>query len=61
MNRYGIPYQGSKNAIAAHIVAEFLPPSACLVDIFSGRWSCYLVPFLFYLLRFFNMKYMYII
>ena len=36
MNRYGIPYQGSKNAIAAHIVAEFLPPSACLVDIFAG-------------------------
>ena len=35
MKRYGIPYQGSKNAIAAHIVAEFLPPSACLVD-FSG-------------------------
>ena len=36
MKRYGIPYQGSKNAIAAHIVAEFLPPSACLVDIFAG-------------------------
>lgn len=36
MNRYGIPYQGSKNAIAAHIVAEFLHPSACLVDIFAG-------------------------
>lgn len=36
MNRYGIPYQGSKNAIASHIVAEFLPPSACLVDIFAG-------------------------
>ena len=36
MNRYGIPYQGSKNAIAAHIVAEFLTPSACLVDIFAG-------------------------
>lgn len=36
MNRYGIPYQGSKNAIAAHIVAEYLPPSACLVDIFAG-------------------------
>ena len=36
MNRYGIPYQGSKNAIAAHIVREFLPPSACLVDIFAG-------------------------
>ena len=36
MNRYGIPYQGSKNAIAAHIIAEFLPPSACLVDIFAG-------------------------
>lgn len=36
MNRYGIPYQGSKNAIAAHIVGEFLPPSACLVDIFAG-------------------------
>ena len=39
MNRYGIPYQGSKNAIAAHIVAEFLPPSACLVDIFAGGCS----------------------
>lgn len=36
MKRYGIPYQGSKNAIAAHIVGEFLPPSACLVDIFAG-------------------------
>ena len=36
MKRYGIPYQGSKNAIAAHIVAEYLPPSACLVDIFAG-------------------------
>ena len=36
MNRYGIPYQGSKNAIAAHIIGEFLPPSACLVDIFAG-------------------------
>ena len=36
MNRYGIPYKGSKNAIAAHIVGEFLPPSACLVDIFAG-------------------------
>ena len=36
MKRYGIPYQGSKNAIAAHIVAEFLPPSECLVDIFAG-------------------------
>ena len=36
MNRYGIPYQGSKNAIAAHIVREFLTPSACLVDIFAG-------------------------
>lgn len=36
MKRYGIPYQGSKNAIAAHIVAEFLTPSACLVDIFAG-------------------------
>ena len=36
MNRYGIPYQGSKNAIAAHIVGEFLHPSACLVDIFAG-------------------------
>lgn len=36
MNRYGIPYQGSKNAIAAHIVGEFLPPSECLVDIFAG-------------------------
>ena len=36
MNRYGIPYQGSKNAIAAHIVGEYLPPSACLVDIFAG-------------------------
>lgn len=36
MKRYGIPYQGSKNAIAAHIVAEFLPPSACLMDIFAG-------------------------
>lgn len=36
MNRYGIPYQGSKNTIAAHIVAEFLHPSACLVDIFAG-------------------------
>lgn len=36
MKRYGIPYQGSKNAIAAHIVAEFLPASACLVDIFAG-------------------------
>ena len=39
MNRYGIPYKGSKNAIAAHIVAEFLPPSACLVDIFAGGCS----------------------
>ena len=36
MKRYGIPYQGSKNAIAAHIVGEFLLPSACLVDIFAG-------------------------
>lgn len=36
MKRYGIPYQGSKNAIAAHIVGEFLPPSTCLVDIFAG-------------------------
>lgn len=36
MKRYGIPYQGSKNAIAAHIVAEFLLPSTCLVDIFAG-------------------------
>ena len=36
MKRYGIPYQGSKNAIAAHIVAEYLPPFACLVDIFAG-------------------------
>ena len=36
MNRYGIPYQGSKNAIAAHIVGEYIPPSACLVDIFAG-------------------------
>lgn len=36
MKRYGIPYQGSKNAIAAHIVGEFLPPSECLVDIFAG-------------------------
>lgn len=36
MKRYGIPYQGSKNAIAAHIVGEFLHPSACLVDIFAG-------------------------
>lgn len=36
MKRYGIPYQGSKNAIAAHIVAEYLPPSTCLVDIFAG-------------------------
>ena len=36
MKRYGIPYKGSKNTIAAHIVAEFLPPSACLVDLFAG-------------------------
>ena len=36
MKRYGIPYQGSKNAIAAHIVTEYLPPSVCLVDIFAG-------------------------
>lgn len=36
MKRYGIPYQGSKNAIAAHIVSEFIPPSECLVDIFAG-------------------------
>lgn len=36
MKRYGIPYQGSKNAIAAQIVAEFLPSSSCLVDIFAG-------------------------
>ena len=36
MKRYGIPYQGSKNAIAAHIVGEYIPPSACLVDIFAG-------------------------
>lgn len=33
--RYGIPYQGSKNAIAEKVV-NFLPFGDCLVDIFAG-------------------------
>ena len=33
--RYGLPYQGSKNAIAEWVV-KVLPRSECLVDLFAG-------------------------
>ena len=33
--RYGLPYKGSKNAIAEWIVTE-LPYSKCFVDLFCG-------------------------
>ena len=33
--RYGIPYKGSKNRLAARIV-ELLPPAGTLVDLFAG-------------------------
>lgn len=35
MERYGVPYQGSKSAIAKWIV-DLLPPSHTLVDLFAG-------------------------
>lgn len=35
MDRYGVPYKGSKSAIAKWIV-DLLPPSHTLVDLFAG-------------------------
>lgn len=35
MKNYGLPYMGSKSAIAEKIV-EFLPKSTTLVDLFGG-------------------------
>ena len=33
--QYGLPYKGSKNAIAEDVVA-IIPPAECLVDAFAG-------------------------
>lgn len=35
MPRYGVPYKGSKNAIAEWVV-DILPPGERLVDLFAG-------------------------
>lgn len=35
MKNYGLPYMGSKSAIAEKIV-DFLPKSTTLVDLFGG-------------------------
>ena len=35
MRKYGVPYKGSKNAIAPWVV-EHLPPAETLVDLFAG-------------------------
>lgn len=35
MGKYGIPYQGSKNAIAEDVV-RLLPPAEYFVDLFGG-------------------------
>ena len=38
MKRYGVPYQGSKNAIAKRII-DFIPPANNFYDLFAGGYA----------------------